>query len=668
MYDVIARLANNFLKLSVNYYGYEDNWRSKKLNELDLKKIDLLYYKLYDAIYNLYYKYFVYDDDIGYDPFNNYNTDNIVDIAAKIYLGDINYNGFLMDLKNILKEEDENKFRDFLNENGDLHSYPQIYKQLHYGISPVAQNVPNEVLKLLIEYRLEDFISSYEYWKFLLNYFTINDCVSLIQEMNRNNVVFTDKVLNSFKYFCENFNVNIDFLKKFIPVFNVSIGDNLLLNKNIEYYINALNSFYKYKKVKNDIMIDDTYGVSSEISPNVSIKKDIVNMFPEFKTYLQSLNIKKWFFKLKEEDVVFIASLITKIKSKFYLYWINGVNDDLIEKILTPKMVRIILNKKEIIKKLNNMYDFGLLLSVLNSNNCLVYLNKLEKPEVYNFIHSLHYDDKLFVLRYNLSSAVNRSLLKSYSLLLQFDFELQQKVKKEFNRFLSTESVSFLFEKVKDNKSFPSELKENYRKIENIINIQSIVNNEEVQEYLDSGNVKKHPMIESIKYKIGNLTFESLPADSTEYFSVGANTNCCQYVGGVGEDAAIDSFINPEAGVLVLKDDNEQIIAQSYFHYVPKDNGFILDNVEVSKLAHKYDLDTIYANIANKIKEDYDVNYVRCGKGYNKLNNHNFEQSSLEKDNRSFKSKNVYTDFDYKSNISLLNPRFEVKKMKVINV
>jgi len=45
---------------------------------------------------------------------------------------------------------------------------------------------------------------------------------------------------------------------------------------------------------------------------------------------------------------------------------------------------------------------------------------------------------------------------------------------------------------------------------------------------------------------------------------------------------AVDSFINPLAGVLVLYKDY-MLLSQSYFHYVPEDQGFILDNIEYNE-------------------------------------------------------------------------------------
>lgn len=157
-----------------------------------------------------------------------------------------------------------------------------------------------------------------------------------------------------------------------------------------------------------------------------------------------------------------------------------------------------------------------------------------------------------------------------------------------------------------------------------------------------------------------SLKFEVLKDLDYRHFTVGVDTNCCQRIGGAGEAASIDSFINSQAGVLVLKY-NDEIVSQSYFHYVPDDNGFILDNVESSRKISKNDLTNIYAIYANKIKEKLSVNYFLCGKNYNRISNDSFETTTLENDLRRFKVDKPYTDFEKENALNLLAPINEGK-------
>jgi len=153
------------------------------------------------------------------------------------------------------------------------------------------------------------------------------------------------------------------------------------------------------------------------------------------------------------------------------------------------------------------------------------------------------------------------------------------------------------------------------------------------------------------------------------HFLVGADTNCCQRIGGVGHNAAADSFINPLAGVLLMEVKYESswvMGSQSYFHYVPSNNGLILDNVEYNSgncynffNSKKYDIETLYAAFSEYVKNKYNLSYVRCGERYNKLDNNKFIGGRLEKgDPRHFEYKK-YSDFKASDHIDLLKPKFK---------
>ena len=155
------------------------------------------------------------------------------------------------------------------------------------------------------------------------------------------------------------------------------------------------------------------------------------------------------------------------------------------------------------------------------------------------------------------------------------------------------------------------------------------------------------------------------------HFSVGAETNCCQRIGGVGEAAAIDSFINPLAGVLVFefKLNVEWILlSQSYFHYITSSNGLILDNVEINPMnlsmareKSRVDINDYYAAFAKYIAETNKLSYVKCGTGYNKLSNESFKKVKMQgKDPRHFESDSKYSDFTMSSHIDLLDPKFDI--------
>ena len=159
------------------------------------------------------------------------------------------------------------------------------------------------------------------------------------------------------------------------------------------------------------------------------------------------------------------------------------------------------------------------------------------------------------------------------------------------------------------------------------------------------------------------------------HFRVGADTDCCQAIGGVGENAAIDSFINPNAGVLLLevKDyDMWKLAAQSYFHYaeIYEENtmkkAILLDNIEAGALKDSYEGNDFYrkayATLAKLLKQKgFDI--VGCGKQYTEvISSDDFGTTSLPEDPRHFEieeyNEDRYEDFDSDDFLNLLEPNF----------
>lgn len=170
-----------------------------------------------------------------------------------------------------------------------------------------------------------------------------------------------------------------------------------------------------------------------------------------------------------------------------------------------------------------------------------------------------------------------------------------------------------------------------------------------------------------------DLRFRVLKDKDPRMLRVGIETNCCQRIGGVGESAAKDSFINPLAGVLILewKHENEwKLLTQSYFHYVPQDNGYILDNVESNQYNinnSNYDIDEIYALYASKINTKITPKYFLAGKGYSKIDPDQFATHKMDDDPRSFNPKALsgrsshYSDFNERNSINLLKSKYDIK-------
>jgi hypothetical protein len=157
---------------------------------------------------------------------------------------------------------------------------------------------------------------------------------------------------------------------------------------------------------------------------------------------------------------------------------------------------------------------------------------------------------------------------------------------------------------------------------------------------------------------------------------VGVETNCCQRISGLGETAAKDSFVNPLASVVILewKDGEGQwkLLAQSYFHYVPGDKSYILDNVETNAANVResgVDLEVAYAYLAHEMMTQHKAKYVIAGSGYSKIRASAFNKVSMPEDPRSFDprfsprvSGNYQLDFDGNDEIDLSKPQFDLEK------
>lgn len=200
-----------------------------------------------------------------------------------------------------------------------------------------------------------------------------------------------------------------------------------------------------------------------------------------------------------------------------------------------------------------------------------------------------------------------------------------------------------------------------------------LIESEAFYKYIDISD-KKDERLFNLNLDIPGmkLRFRVLRYMDPYHFSVGADTNCCQKLsGGEGANAAIDSFVNKLAGVLVLEsmiNDYPKILSQSYFHYVPNQNGIILDNVECNygnisnykqMIDSNFTLDAVYASYAKYISEKLNLSYFKCGKQWNKLTNNLFTSTKMGSDPRTFKWKK-YSDFSTSSHLDLLRPKFEV--------
>ena len=196
----------------------------------------------------------------------------------------------------------------------------------------------------------------------------------------------------------------------------------------------------------------------------------------------------------------------------------------------------------------------------------------------------------------------------------------------------------------------------------NLSNIKHIL------QYADSAKQKDEKLFD-LNFKSKNFRFRVIKDLSGEYFNIGKITDCCQYIGGAGEGTAIDSFVNNLSGVVIFevfddknnskydsqKKDDYIIVSQSYFHYVPEQNLFILDNVEASIKAENIlkeylgenSLNVFYAALAIKLKElGYDK--VIIGKNNDCFNDlSSYFKGDRSEDKRHFEHPPTWLDYNH---------------------
>jgi len=207
--------------------------------------------------------------------------------------------------------------------------------------------------------------------------------------------------------------------------------------------------------------------------------------------------------------------------------------------------------------------------------------------------------------------------------------------------------------------------------------LKAIDTNMQVSE-LDNKVVEKHEQAYNLGWSPANAKFRFRVLEDYDayHFQVGHDTNCCQTEDGVGEKAMKDSYVNPLAGIVVLevnlgeRFNNWKSVSQSYFHYVPRDKGYILDNVEANSYKEElvslvgYDIDQLYALWAKRTKEEYkDAGYILMGGRYTKVDEDKFKKQTLESDPRDFVYRYKHegrSDWTPEDSYDLLNPKFEV--------
>lgn len=262
---------------------------------------------------------------------------------------------------------------------------------------------------------------------------------------------------------------------------------------------------------------------------------------------------------------------------------------------------------------------------------------------------------------------------------------LESKLKEEFHSWIdkvieeglvppeykkSLSWITHLIDKNQPISSNPEVLKEinfHVRRANAILN--SINEYKGISMYSRSAEKKVPQITEAVDWEQDNFRFRALKDKDPMHFLIGDITDCCQILGGAGEAAAVDSFINKLAGVLVVElktNRGWEVAFQSYFHYVPESNGYILDNIEYNQdiAVQTEDItgntpEQLYSKWANYLKsKDSSIEYILLGKNYTTIDVDKFKTTYLESgDPRTFHDdvEDPYSDFSASDAVDLLS-------------
>jgi hypothetical protein len=421
----------------------------------------------------------------------------------------------------------------------------------------------------------------------------------------------------------------------------IQITDKIIekINNYIQNNPNALISLYiKYlSKNKNDLI------------------KELCNLF-YFKT-LNEGDIDSLFNN--QEKFISFCNYLESFKTfmpetidKSIVY--SSINKDSLDTSAAK-----ILNLNFIIHNNFNNIDFG----AVNQSADILYKNKNIKNINLDIIQKLF---KIFIIIFAYNFNFD-SFYKENELLFNHYNQNPEKVKKDFEYF-----ASFL----KENKQVNSINPEIREKIISVsANLMSLKDKESFELIKKIKPEQKIPEIYQLNKQFAKFKF-TVHDDMTFLLKeIGDITNCCQKLGGAGEEAAIDSWANGHAAVLVLEcliAGKWKIVSQSYFHYVTKEQdpngpGVMLDNVESIKgMSQSSLLDEAYSQYAQYLKNNLNLNYVYCGKQYSDLNINSFSDKKLEKDPRKFVLEPMVKDLDHTDCLDLLQPGKSNKKSNLV--
>ena len=552
----------------------------------------------------------------------------------------------IIDIKNIELDKNQlNKYFDLILNNSDyfkLLKYNIInnFSSNNFNINKISTKIKNE--KLTVE-QMNEYLDEKVYDSFTRSLITAISYIDYKFYDIFKDTGFGDTVdkLSSIRYLSVNNDGKIgplEIAKKYEQEYGIpfKLTTELYKDPESEYVFDEWYPFI-YNILKNNNMVSP----ENLIKINQLIDSDFHDIYDNYLSNFDKYDV----FKVFEKNIKLNGNLNNIEKE------IKKIKNVAVEVHNTANKIDV----KQLDSLLSNNFTKNPTSWLSEQLNKLM-IKIINEDGVYNFIEN--YKKEISDLK------------KSGAIKQNFEEKLNY-----FNKIYEEQDSKALHSR--SNNDIQMDLRELSKSIDMILNFQSF---KKYYEIASKPENKKIPELFKLNDNINPyLRFRVLKDLDYDYFNVGPLTDCCQTIGGAGENALIDSFINPEAGVVVLeiKNGNDwDLVSQSYFHYVPKDNGVILDNVEVapkyekelkSPAGNDLKIEDIYANWAKNKKQELGLNYFLSGKSYSGISKEEFETSSMKEDKRRFEVDDKYTDYNSKNSIDLINPKFDPTDVKKIS-
>jgi hypothetical protein len=361
---------------------------------------------------------------------------------------------------------------------------------------------------------------------------------------------------------------------------------------------------------------------------------------------------------------------------------LSGPKDEKIEKLLfaADLMHNNSFIKNEIAwSKYLDKFNYDIIRKIVEIYNMILSLKNQEKNKFDSLFRGSRgeFNEDIVTIVTRMRSAMKRTFgrIKTVKLIPEHVVEALEVFRGVTSLDEAIEALDIDFSQLTDDSEYYQNIKKLVASMS--FTIDTLQSFEAVKKYYAIAKPKDQNLFK-LDLTTPTFRFRTLKDYDPYHFRVGIDTDCCQRLGGAGWPAAVDSFINPLAGVVLLevKTGGEwRLAAQSYFHWVPKDNGIILDNIEhvrnprIRKRIKDitgYTFPEIYMVLGDHLK-DQGIEEFLIGKEYTKIiDEEHFNRSKKKEDPRSFEVDEPYTDYNPRNSYNIFDANISLDNMPQI--